>query len=69
MVICVVLNVACILAQWHEAALLCKRQTKLQLELFLVVVLLCQAFVTCFVALLAGSEIIPGVLQGIWGLC
>lgn len=61
-----VLNVACILAQWHEASLLCKGKKKNQPSTAGIVpcggVLLYQACVARFIALLAGSETISNTL-------
>lgn len=56
------LNVACILAQWHEASLLCKGKKSTPGIVPCGGVLLYQAFVACFVALLAGSETVPNTL-------
>lgn len=61
-VICTVLNVACILAQWHEASLLCKGKKGTARIVPCGGVLLYQVFVTRFIALLAGSETVLNTL-------
>lgn len=69
-----VLNVACILAQWHEASSLCKGLGKKEKSTAGLVprgaVLLYRALVTRFMALLAGREIISnsplGRCTGCW---
>lgn len=57
-----VLNVACVLAQWHEAALLCKGKKSTAGIVPCGGVLLYRASVIPFVAVFAGSETISNTL-------
>lgn len=57
-----VLSIACILAQWHEASLLCNKKKKAQLLLVDTVWLL-QELVARFITARAGSETIADTLM------